>query len=102
MTDNSASKRQAAVVAALMSQGYSQAHSIKVAKQLHPTPAQARMAQARAAKVRPAAGRHTTAGLKSIAAASSASNKARWARVRELGLKNLKQLAQYERGELPA
>lgn len=121
MTDDSRSKLQAAATATLMEQGYGQAHAAEVARRWYPTPAQDRMAKARAAKaVRNGAasattesggmaqtvvisqavpargGYHTPEGRKHIGAAASSGNKARWARVRELGLRNLKELAQYD------
>lgn len=113
MTDNSVSRRQAAYAAQLIEQGYTAEHAGKAARQAFPTPAQARMAQARAAKNGRAtqtattgggdtatsrAGYHTPAGLASMRAAVTADSKKRWARVRELGLKNLKDLSAYEKG----
>ena len=109
MTDNSTAKRQAAYAAQLIEQGYTAEHAGKAARQAFPTPAQARMAQVRAAKTRPhirrlsqppAAsvneGYHTPQGRAAIAQASSRNNQARWARVRELGLRSLHDLAKWE------
>jgi hypothetical protein len=103
MTDNSASRKQAEAVAELMEQGYDQPHAAKVAKQWHPTPAEARMAQARAAKAsrngaQPKSVKEhwTPEGKARVAAANSATTKARWAKVRELGLHSLSELTRYE------
>lgn len=111
MTDNSVSKQQAAFAADLIAQGYTAEHAGKAARQAFPTPAQARMAQIRAAKNGRAtqtattgggvtatfpAGYHTPQGRAAIAQAASRNNRERWARVRELGLRSLHDLAKWE------
>lgn len=52
MTDNSASKQQAAYAAQLIEQGYTAEHAGKAARRAYPTPAQTRKAQARTAKTK--------------------------------------------------
>lgn len=125
MTDNSASKQQAAVVAQLMDQGYSQQHAAKVAKTWFPTPAQARMAQVRAAKHTASSAPSATNGYgtpsedgtsstvyrtrkgttRVLTAAGrqgiSEDTKRRWALAKELGLRSLGELKAYEQATRP-
>jgi hypothetical protein len=83
MADKSRAKLQAAYAAQLLAQNYTPEHAAEASRRAYPTPSQAKA-------MRPPN-------------ASTAALKARWARVRELGLSTLSELARYDaaqRGEV--